>query len=422
MSAERERRREEIAGQLSQALDAAAVLMTQRIQAANTVRQAHPASSAPSARRTRGRLCRLLGGTRRGWLVPLAAAAAVTAIVVGAVLVTRVHFGATQPSSTTGVPGFYLTLSGGASPQVAVHRTSDGAVTSMLPSAPGWRIEVISAAADDRTFFVAESMEGQNGTGTCPADRFLRFGVTSTGALTGQRGVDAHMHPSGTIGGLTASPDGTRLAYTTVCSTLASPGPDWVLHVLDVASGVVSTWTNAATAAGFANVAEAGDEALAWTADGRSLSFAYQWKASQAFYQDTAVVVVNTDSGSGTLQAHSRLVWHQDSRCAPGPCAFSAWISPDGTSLTAEALGGAGARPGGLAFSLESIALPSGRVTTVLFRTTVLSTGVGIPEPPAWGDSSGTYWIVSEGTSLGWVTHGQFHRIQPLGTVQAAAW
>src|ERR1700758_4632508 len=47
------------------------------------------------------------------------------------------------------------------------------------------------------------------------------------------------------------------------------------------------------------------------------------------------------------------------------------------------------------------LALPTGRVTAVLFRAT--GTGAGTPEPPAWGDSSGTYWLVYAGTHLGWV-------------------
>jgi hypothetical protein len=417
MSRDRERRREEIADQLTQALGAAAELMTERIQAASTVRQANPASPAPSARRARGRLPGRLRSRTDGWLVPAAAAAAVAAVVAGSVFITGTHFGATQPGSTTGVPEFYVTLTETThgDEQVQVHRSSDGAVTGTLLAPSGWRIEAISAAAGDRAFFVAE----QSGTGLCPADRFQEFSVTGTGLLTGLHQVGVRV--TGMIGSLAASPDGTRLAYTTVCSTLANPGPVWVLHVMDLASGAVSSWTSAATAAGTANVAEAGNEALAWTADGRSLSFAYQWMASQAYFQDMAVAVVNTDSGSGTLQAHSRLIWHQDSRCAPGPCAFNAWISPDGTSLTAEALSGAKV-PDWIQLTLERLALPAGRVTTVLFRTTVMGTGVGIPEPPAWVDSSGIYWIVEEGTSLGWVSDGRFHRMQPSGTVQAASW
>jgi len=353
-------------------------------------------------------------GHRRHWLLLLSTAAAV-AMTVTAVMVTTVR----PAAGATGIPAFYLTINDGAphtaTPQVAVHKSSGGGVTSTLLSPPGWRIEEISAAAGDRTFFVAE----QRGDGTCPADRFLEFGITNSGVITSLRQVG--VRALGMVGSLTAAPGGTRLAYTTVCSTLANPGPVWVLHVMDLASGAVSSWTSAATATGLANVAEAGDEALGWAADGRSLSFAYQWKASQASFQDMAVVLVNTNSGSGMLQAHSRLVWHQDSRCAPGPCVFNAWISPDGTGLMAEALGGASV-PGGFGFTLERLTLPAGRVNSVVFRTTVMGTGAGIPEPPAWTDSTGTYWLVYAGTKLGWVRQGQFHPLQSASSTEAAAW
>lgn len=429
MSRDKERRREEIARELSQALGSAAELITQRIQAAGTVagstaRQGlpagHPAGPAPSGHRMRqprrlGRARR--SGRMRGWLAPLGAAAAVAIIAVGSVLLTRAH--PTQPDASAGLPAFYVTINSGAgqtsAAQVEVRSSSDGAVTGTLLAPAGWRIQSVSAAASDRTFFVAE----QSGSGTCPADRFLEFGVSGTGTLTGLHQAGGRV--TGMIGSLAASPDGTRLAYTTVCSTQANPGPVWVLHVMNLASGAISSWTSATTATGTANVAEAGDDALAWTADGRSLSFAYQWMASQADYQDLAVVVVNTDSGSGTLQAHSRLVWHQDSHCAPGPCVFNAWISPDGTSLAAEALSGVNA-PNALALTLERLALPAGRVITVLFRATVTGTGAGIPEPPAWGDSSGAYWLVYAGTHLGWVRQGQFHALQLAGSSEAATW
>jgi hypothetical protein len=348
-------------------------------------------------------------GRPRHWL-SLLSTAAVVATTGTAMMVTTVM----SAAGATGIPAFYLTINDGAlhtaTPHVEVHKSSDGAVTGTLHAPSGWRIEAISAAADDRTFFVAESKQG-----LCPTDRFLEFGVTDSGVPTGLRQVGVYV--SGMIGPLAASPGGTRLAYTTVCSTLANPGPTWVLHVMDLASGAVSTWTNAVTTATPADVAQGG--VLGWTADGRSLSFAYQWMPAQANVADEAVVVVNVDSGAGTLQAHSRLVWHQDKHCAPGPCVYSAWISPDGKALLAEAFGGANA-PG--TFMLEHLSLPTGRVTTVAFRAKTVSTGVGIWEMPAWTDSSGTYWLLFVGSHLGWVRQGQFHPLQPASSVEVAAW
>jgi hypothetical protein len=345
----------------------------------------------------------------RQWLLVLGAAA----VVAAAVTTAMVTMG-TPAAGAAGLPAFYATVTDGAlntaAPQVEVHKSSDGAVTGTLPAPAQWRIESISAAASDRTFFVAESRPG-----LCPADRFLEFGVTDNGVPTGlhQVGVDA----SGLLGPLAASPDGTRLAYTTVCSTPANPGPTWVLHVMNLASGAVSTWTNAVTTATPADAAQGG--VLAWTADGRSLSFGYQWVPSQAAFADQAVVLVNVDSGSGTVQAHSRLVWHQSTRCSPGSCVYSAWISPDGKALLAEAFGGANA-PG--TFALEHLSWPAGRVTAVLFRAKTPKTAAGIWEGPAWTDSSGTYWLLSAGNHLGWVRQGQFHPLQPASSVADAAW
>lgn len=114
MSTEQERRRQEIAGQLSQALDAAAELMTQRIL-------------APSTRPARGRRHRGPGGRLRGWLhgwlMPLTAAAAVAAIVAGSLVVTRTHVGASRPSSTNR----------GASPVVYVAGTSSNGLVTLIP-------------------------------------------------------------------------------------------------------------------------------------------------------------------------------------------------------------------------------------------------------------------------------------------------
>jgi hypothetical protein len=418
MSTEQERRREEIAGQLSQALGAAAELMTQRIEAGSSVRQARPSIPAPAGRRVRGRLHGQLRGWLHGWLVPLAAAVAVAVAVVGSVVIARSQPGAAQPSSTTGVPAFYLTMDGLNTPQIEVHRTSDGAVTSTLPLSPRWRIEGMSAAAGDRTFFVAESAIGSNGTGTCPTDRFLRFGVSGSGAVTALHQVGVQV--KGMVFAPSVSRDGTRLAYSTDCTTVVHSDPFWALHVMDLASGAVSTWTNAVITTRRTDVAEI--ESLAWTANGRSLSVDYEWRTLATYAAGQAMMLLNTDSGAGTLQAHGRVIWQQSTGCTT--CVYDALISPDGTSLIASTSKYSGGLSDHETFdtSLVRISLPADRVTGVLFRTTMMSPTNGVASPPLWPDSSGTYWIVQQGSSLGWVSDGQFHRMQPFGTVQQAAW
>jgi hypothetical protein len=194
----------------------------------------------------------------------------------------------------------------------------------------------------------------------------------------------------------------------------------WIVHVIDLASGAVTTWTNAVTAAKVADVAEINGDSLAWTADGRSLSVTYQWMPSAANEADLAVLLLNPGGGGGTLQAHGRVVWHQGRGCVR--CVHDAWISPDGHYLVAAATAGTGA-PGAYRMVLERITLPTGRVAAILFGTTVVTRMVGgVPALPLWGDGSGRYWLVYAGTRLGWVTDGQFRPLQPLDSVYAAAW
>jgi hypothetical protein len=123
--------------------------------------------------------------------------------------------GGSSPVGSGSVPAFYATISTtriAALPRVQVHRSSDGAVTGTRLSPPGWRVREVSAAADDRTCLVAET-----GLGSCPGDRFFRFSVTGTGALFGLHQVAARA--DGLVEALAVSPDGTRVAFVSVCTT-----------------------------------------------------------------------------------------------------------------------------------------------------------------------------------------------------------
>jgi len=64
----------------------------------------------------------------------------------------------------------------------------------------------------------------------------------------------------------------------------------------------------------------------------------------------------------------------------------------------------------------------AGAPGTVINAGNIANPGSGVAGVALWPDTSGTYWIVQQGSSLGWVSDGQFHRMQPFGTVQQAAW
>jgi hypothetical protein len=193
---------------------------------------------------------------------------------------------------------------------------------------------------------------------------------------------------------------------------------------MNLATGAISTWTSTWTASvNTTSPADvSGPEQLAWTADGRSLALNYQWKGSSAAFDPyQAVLLLNIGSGSGPVQAHSRVLWHQGPGCRTS-CVYSALINQDGTSLIASAT--KIVRPGGDEYdmSMERISLPAGQVTSVLFRTTIFTNVMGVPWMRLSGDSSATYWLEQVGKNLGWISDGQFHPLQPFGSTTGVAW
>ena len=111
----------------------------------------------------------------RAWLIPLAAAACVVAVIATSVLLTtnlaRTSSSASQPAypgssvceplpapgPETAPPRFYVTTDVTARQiQLQVRRTSDCAITAVVPLPAGWALTGgISATANDRTFFAA---------------------------------------------------------------------------------------------------------------------------------------------------------------------------------------------------------------------------------------------------------------------------
>jgi len=148
------------AERLSDALTAAADVMAEPDAAAVI---------APVPQRP-GRLSRA-----QAWLIPLAAAACVVAVIAASVLLTtklaRTSSSASQPAYPgfsiceplpaagpgTALPRFYVTTDVAARRiQLQVRRTSDCAITAVVPLPAGWLLTGgISATAGDRTFFAA---------------------------------------------------------------------------------------------------------------------------------------------------------------------------------------------------------------------------------------------------------------------------
>jgi hypothetical protein len=370
----------------------------------------------------------------RAWLIPLAAAACVVAVIAASILITA-KFSQTSSSSvsqpeypaasiceplpaaapgTAALPRFYVTTNVAARQiQLQVRRTSDCAITAVVPLPAGWLLTGgISATANDRAFFAAafsaKSCPTQGGPSSFPPPahetRFFRFAVNDQGRAGRLTMVGPPV--SGIVGPVAVSPDGSRIAFNAANGNFVGPGGACqggeaagdAISVIDLATGKIRTWQSM-----YMPPAPAGTGvtpgAVSWLADGRTLAVSYVWPTSEDGPQlSMAVVALDTTSDGGSLQAHSQLLWSQPKNCVY--CVQEALISPDGKSLTALA---SQQSADGSRNVLLQIALPSGR-SRVLYESPLEK------NPPSitfTQDGSGRYVIVVSGSQAGWIRAGK---------------
>ena len=339
---------------------AAAIMLPDEANALSSPVPGRPASPAPRpVRRRMGRL--------RAWLVPVGAAAAVTAIILTAVTlaghpgtvpapgkgpaqapasagpgITSLAGVPSDPGARTPPPPFYVTIvstgitrTGRDLQTVQVRRTSDGHVTATVPALPADLTlgRSVSVTADDRTFTIAGSTMTVCPSSTATQTRFYQFTVTSTGHVTGLRVVGKPVVGE-PVSEFAASPDSTEVAYAQQgCSEPASAALYGVIHVMNLSSGAVRSWRNTVSAASPARVTtQIG--ALSWTVSGRTLVADYQWKLTDA-PGGLAVLGLDATSSGGSLQAHSHLLFSQRDHCTV--CVYTALTSSDGSTLTVAA-------------------------------------------------------------------------------------
>lgn len=407
-------------------------------------------------------------GRGRGWLVPVGAAAAVTAIILTALTVAghpgrapgtaagagagpagraRAAAGAgaaagaasvaasaapsitslagvpSGPVTTTPPPAFYVSIvsmglnrAGNELLTVQVRRTSDGQVTGTVPLSAlpaGFSLEHgISVTADDRTFIVAAATTTACPSSTPTTTRFYRFDVTSTGRVTGLQPM-GRLVTGDYVSEFAVSPDGTQVAYAEQgCPTGASAMVDaGVIQIMNLASGAIRSWHNTASAATPARVtSEIG--ALSWTGNGRTLVASYEWKVTQA-PADLAVLGLDATSSGGSLQAHSRVLFSQGDHCTV--CVYTAVTSADGSTLTAVAGTSAPpqkSQPGTPWHRLYvlRLSLPTGLPSGILYQSapSLGPADDGGLVPVLSADGQTQHWIlVNDPSDFGWITGGQ---------------
>ena len=441
------------ADRLTDALTAAAAIMPP--EEAHALRSPIPGRLAlPASRPVRHRIGRL-----RAWLVPVGAAASVTAIILTAVTlaghpgtvpapatgpapapapasagpgITSLAGVPSDPGTRTPPPPFYVTIvSTGMTRDfrelqtMQVRRTSDGQVTgTTVPALPaGWTLEhSVSVTGDDRTFIVAAATITGCPSSTPTQTRFYRFNVTSTGHVTGLRAVGQPVTGEA-VSEFAVSPDGTNVAYAEQgCPGPASAALDpGVIHVMNLNSGAVRSWHNTVSATTPARVTtQIG--AMSWTANGRTLVADYQWKAVEK-PADLAVLGLDTTSSGGSLQAHSHLLFSQGDRCTV--CVYTALTSSDGSALTAVALSPVPpsqshrSRAPLYRESVLQLSLVTGQPSDILYTSAAFVGSYEGLVPVLSGDGQAQHWfLVQDPEQFGWVSGG---KLVPLPIKASAA-
>jgi hypothetical protein len=241
------------------------------------------------ARRSAGRQAWRRG---RPWLIPLAAAAAVLAVVALPPTLSR-SVGQNQPGTAApgpgGTPPYFVTNGFDAknrsiewSNYLVVRSTVTGntLATAKLPYAYN-RAKTISGAANDRTFAVADISSARDNGAVYVRIFMLNFDPNHGTATVSTPSIGRI--PSGPIGkvagfcALALSPDGLELAVATsracfVGGFASAAGATTQITVYNLATGGSRSWRSMRPAI----LTGALTDDLVWSANGRLLGFAWQ--------------------------------------------------------------------------------------------------------------------------------------------------
>ena len=169
------------------------------------------------------------------------------------------------------------------------------------------------------------------------------------------------------------------------------------IRVIDLATGKIRTWETVEMPPAPAGTGVTPHE-VSWMADGRTLAVSYVWPTSESGPQlSMAVAALDTNSGGGSLQAHSHVLWNEPQKCVF--CVQEALISPDGKSLTAIATQ---QTAHGDREALLRIALPSGRYRVLYESPAGTNSGSTFTQ-----DGSGQHVIVVSDSQAGWIRAGK---------------
>ncbi len=298
-----------------------------------------PPLELPAARRRLSRRRgngRSPGATWTLWaarLAPLAAALAVSGILVAVVTVSPPAYqGGPAYGPSTGarpdvplgppvstyvrsgqVPRYFVTLT----PSDAVVHLTDGgaAVATIRPSLPGGKVAAVTAAGDGRTFVLAEQATFNR------VAEFYQIRLNASGRPGAPTRLPMSVADGKTMTGLALSPDGTRLAIA-----VAPGGGVQQVRLYPVHSGAARTWA----ARGGTIGAYRSTTSLSWAASQRTLAF--NWSVGQT----RSVRLLDLENTRGNLLTASRPVVTLAGKAGRGQTQYQCGyliITPDGSAI-----------------------------------------------------------------------------------------
>jgi hypothetical protein len=371
-----------------------------------------PPLRLPSARR-RGRPGRAVRRRWAAWLVPLAAAASVAAVVAASLAISGVFLGrhraASGPSGPfAGIPPYYVALAGRSprpsviQPQFAeIRATASGILLARVTAPPPYNTFTAVAAGNDHTFVLAaEKWKVTHKDGgtffQSTAFKFFLLRLGAAGHIKRLTPMSIPPEPArAQISGFALTPDGTKLAVALRGGVNGGPGPE--IQVFSLATGAKRVWTWPAGGP-ITNNAGGNGEVLSWAADGRTLAF-QQWVAGNVIH----IRLLDTTTPGGSLKAASRLVlrwpgdgatWHfVQGKISNVLFGFSAIITGDGRKIVA-ATEDLTKDPLSSALAFTEFSASTGKVVRVLGRWPIPGLYPGQIQDVMWANSSGSTLIV----------------------------
>jgi len=354
--------------------------------------------AADRSRRPPG-LVRRGAGPRRwpGWLAPVAAAAAVVAVIIGSLAISGVILrrpvGPANSSAVFAkVPRYFVATPDPVSPgRAVVGATATGAVLgTVAPPQPHTEFKGVAAAGDGRTFVLAAGPTNALDGGPV---RFYRLILDRSGH-PGRLAALPIPPEMAAITGLALSPDGRKLAVA-LLPVHGRTGPK--IQVFSVATGAGREWVWPGTGwIGQIGITLIASGELSWKADNRTLLFEHTTRTGPALIAQLRLL--DTAAPAGSLLAASTRVpipsaqlgpATQGSKKVPFRIPVMPLMTGDGTKLVALTFYQA-APPKKLGFTITEFSVRTGKPVQVLHRQRAASDA----------DSPAVQWVNTSGTAM----------------------